>query len=402
MMVPKKSLFLVSAALLFAGAATAQSQDSKTSFRRYTGPLNTVDLDLESGVITRGPVVQDRVGGTTSTMPNIDLGGFVGADTGSCSCEWYDAGVKNGGQSSYVSGFIFAYCSAATDPLSGGPGGSASLFFNEGYTLGANGPGNGANGTDLARVILTGLPANTACSSFFGGFRCFFITIRFTNSFSLPDGNIGYGWKFLDQGTPGVLAKTFPFLSCVESCTGMGPDGIGMVDMVDQYCPPGFLNATFSFGTTPSGGYFTSISMDIREAVSTGLLASASYVTSNSGLMTDNAIPLGTGPLIGSSVAAYGIQIGCGAATINGVYRIDIRPGLVPAGIGTGFGLLAAVGPVLQKFTGAHSMNNQNTPTIALPKDVTFACLPYTNQGWCQSSPKGILTNAYRETIGVP
>ena len=47
-------------------------------------------------------------------------------------------------------------------------------------------------------------------------------------------------------------------------------------------------------------------------------------------------------------------------------------------------------------------MNSIATPSIPLPKDLTFACLPYTNQGWCQSSPKGILTNAWRETIGVP
>jgi hypothetical protein len=402
MMVPKKSLFLAGVAVLFASAATAQSQGEKTSFRRYTGPLTTVDLDLESGVITRGPVVQQRVGGTSSVFSNIDLGGFVGADTGSCACEWYDAGVKNGGASTYVSGFVFAYCSSATDPISGGPGGSASMFFNSGYTLGANGAGMPANGTDLARVLVTGLPANTACSSFFGGFRCFFITIRFAATFCLPDGNIGYGWKFIDMGTPGVLAKTFPFLSCVQSCTGPGPDGLGMVDMVDQYCPPGFLLSTFSFGTTANGSYFTSVSMDIREAASTGALANAAYVTSNSAILADNGGTLGVGPNIGDGAQPYGIQIGCGAATTSGLYRIDVRPGLVPAGLSTGFGLLAAAGPVLQKFTGMHSQNVQFTPTIPLPKDVSFACLPFTNQGWCQSSPKGILSSALRQTVGVP
>ena len=255
---------------------------------------------------------------------------------------------------------------------------------------------------DLARVLVTGLPANTACSSFFGGFRCFFITIRFAATFCLPDGAVGYGWKFVDQGTPGVLAKTFPFLSCVTSCTGPGPDGLGTVDMVDQYCPPGFLLATFSFGTTPNGGYFTSVSMDIREAASTGALTSAQYVTTNNAIMIDFGGTLGVGPVIGSGTEPYGVQMGCGSASVAGLYRIDIRPGLIPAGVSTGFGLLAAAGPVLQKFTGAHSMNAVFTPTIPLPKDVTFACLPYTNQGWCQSSPKGILSSALRETIGVP
>jgi len=74
----------------------------------------------------------------------------------------------------------------------------------------------------------------------------------------------------------------------------------------------------------------------------------------------------------------------------------------VAAGVPTGFGLLAAVGAVLQKFTGAHARDTVSTPTLPVPKDVSFACMAYTNQGWCQSRPRGILSNALRETIGVP
>jgi hypothetical protein len=401
-MVPKKCLLLVSVALLFAGSAAAQAQGQKTSYRRYTGPLRSVTLDLESGVITRGPVVQDRQGSTVTTFGNNDLGGFVGADTGSCACEWYDAGVKSGGQSTFVSGFAFTYCSAALDVASSGNGGSAVISFISGYTLG--GSGGAPNGTELARLSLSGLPANTAASSFFGGFRCYFITIGFGATFCLPDGPIGYGWKFVDLGSAGPLAATWPYLSCVQSCTGPGgPDGLGMVDMIDQYCPPGTLLSTFSFGTlSTGGGYFTSISMDIREAVSTGALPSALFVTTNSAILFDNGGTIGLGPNIGDGAEPYAVQLGCGAATVTGLYRIDIRPGLVAGGIPTGFGLLAVSGPVLQKFTGSHAQNVVFTPTVPLPKDVTFACLSYTNQGWCQSSPKGILSGALRETIGVP
>ena len=38
---------------------------------------------------------------------------------------------------------------------------------------------------------------------------------------------------------------------------------------------------------------------------------------------------------------------------------------------------------------------------VTLPKDLTFACLAYTPQGWCQDSPRGFLSSALRETIGV-
>jgi hypothetical protein len=400
MMVPKKSLFLAGFALLFAGMVSAQAQvDKKTTFRRYTGPLNSVDLDLESGVITRGPVVHDRAVVTCDTFLNTDLGGFVGVDSGSCACEWYDAGTKNGGKSTYVSGFRFAYCSAALDTLSGGPGGAATLFFNSGYTLGANGPGQPANGTDVARIALTGLPANTA-SSFFGGFQCYFITVRFAATFCLADGNIGYGWKFADLGTDGVLGKTFPFLSCVTSCTGPGPDGQGMVDMVDQYCPPGFLNQTFSFGTTPNGGYFTSVSMQIREATSNGPIANATFCATNPATLADSGGQIGFGPNIGDENNRYRMTITCPNA--NGQFVVVIRFGNNPAGP------VCAVGPKLGKFAGALSGGVGNTPTgppggnpgALLPKFLPFACIPYTNQGVCL--PGKTLSNAVRETIGIP
>lgn len=153
---------------------------------------------------------------------------------------------------------------------------------------------------------------------------------------------------FLDMGVPGVLAQTFPFLSCVRSCTGLGPDGEFMVDQ-----------------------------------------------------WTSSA-RLGVGPSIGDPNEPYGVQIGCGAATVSGIHRIDLRPGLVPSGVATGFGMLAVSGRLLRKFTGGHSRNVQFSPTIALPKDASLACLSYTTQGWCQSSPTGLLTSALRETVGVP
>ena len=133
-----------------------------------------------------------------------------------------------------------------------------------------------------------------------------------------------------------------------------------------------------------------------------GALPSASYVLANPATLTDHAGSLGLGPALGDPGEPYGVSLDCSAATVAGVYRIDIRPGLAAGGVPTSFGLLAAVGPVLQKFTGVHALGNVSTPTVPVPKDVSFACFAYTNQGWCQSSPRGILSNALRETIGVP
>src|SRR5262249_47618357 len=187
------------------------------------------------------------------------------------------------------------YCSAMATVRSGGPGGSVKLGFYEGYLA-----GGGAPTTAVALFTLTGLPANSGSSSFFGGFSCFFIRVRFTNLIAFRDGPIGYSWKFLDVGTTGTLAGTWPFLACVGSCSGFtgGPGCIGMTDVIDEYCPPGTLRSTFTFGT--ASGSFTSISMDIREATD---LASSS--TSYNATLTPNGDTLAaTNAIIGTTWTA--------------------------------------------------------------------------------------------------
>ena len=263
MMVPKKSLILAGAALaLFGASANAQSQASGKVFSRYNKPLKSVSLDLKTGSITHQPAVRNRAASTTVDFNNNDLGGFVGVDTGNGFCEWFDAAVKGfaGNGSDLMNNIVFAYCSAMLAPGSGGPGGSVKLGFYEGYTW-----FGGAPTTTVAAFTLNGLPANTGSSSFFGGFRCFFIQVTFTNMVAFADGPIGYSWKFLDVGTSGVLGGTWPFLSCVVSCSGAVTqvDAQGMTDILDEYCPPGNRLATFTFGTT--SGSWTSMSMDVRE-----------------------------------------------------------------------------------------------------------------------------------------
>jgi hypothetical protein len=304
MMVPKKSLILAGAALALFGAATsAQSQSGKV-FARYNKPLKSATLDLSTGTITRGPVVSNRVGTTVTDFDNNDLGGFVGVDTGNGFCKWIDAASKGTGagrtagvvnNSDLMNSVVFAYCSAKLTVNSGGPGGSVGLSFYEGYTL-----GGGAATTGVANFTLTGLPANTGSSSFFGGFRCLFIRVFFANLVCFADGAMGYGWKFIDNGTGtlnpigAILGGTWPFLSCTVSCSAaiLQTDLQGMTDVVDEYCPPGYLLATFTFGTT--SGSFTSFSMSVEEVVDvTGTISTCAGIPANPDVLTSNAAIVG-------------------------------------------------------------------------------------------------------------
>ena len=245
---------------------------------RYNKPLKSATLDLATGTITRGPTIVNRGSSpTTTSFDNIDLSGFTGVDTGGGFCKWFDAAVKgtyagrtlgNPEGSERMNSIVFAYCSAKLTPGSGGPGGSMGLGFYEGYTV-----FGGAPTTAVAAFTLSGLPGNSASSSFFGGSKCFFIRVNFSPTLAFADGAIGYSWTFLDNGTGAlnpqgaIMAGTWPFLSCVTSCSGaiLQVDQQGMTDVIDEYCPPGLLLATFTFGTT--SGSFTSMSMAIQECI---------------------------------------------------------------------------------------------------------------------------------------
>src|SRR6185295_9514665 len=152
-------------------------------------------LDLGTGVYTRGPSVRNRGGSTVADFQNLDAFdgsgfGWLSVDTGAGSCRWFSAAAKGNGvnqstnASDLMTDAVFFYCSNALDTNSGGAGGSVTLGFYEGYTV-----FGGAATTAAAVVALTGMPANTAQGSFFSaGAGCFGLRVIFPTLVAFADG----------------------------------------------------------------------------------------------------------------------------------------------------------------------------------------------------------------------
>jgi hypothetical protein len=416
MMVPKRSLLVASAALLCLGTASAQNSHTQ-KVRRVTKPLIQADLDLSTGKYTIGSKVNQKGApqfNTSRSLSNVDFAGFVGID--SVQCEWFDEATKGaqfGGKSEVMTSFLFAYCSSALATQSGGVGGSATVSFVEGYTTPAIGGPRPAFNTRTAVYNLSGLPANTGSSSFFGGFNCFFLRVRtatqapnpqtsFDGGQCLADGTLGWSWDFRDLSNFAPLAHTFPFLACVTSCSGVGPDGAAMTDGVDQYCgnfpnnPPFNLKASFTFGTVTT---YTSVNMEVREA---NALTGASTLYNPTG-------PGGTNPAVLTSELTpkvnqlWRVALDCSAGTkALAVFVVELKPGPPPPPALSPFGtgnLLVALSPT-KLFFKTKNMAGIAKQAAPLPCDLQFLNACYEVQGLCASAPKGFFTNALRETVG--
>jgi len=393
----------LAAGLLIAASGTHAGQSTRARFLRHARPLKTAHLDLATGTITRGPAVRERAATTIADFNNLDLAGFVATDTGGGTCEWIDAATKGfaGNASDLVTNVTFAYCSVVLDPASGGPGGSVLLGFYEGYTVGGPAPT-----TSVALFNLTGLPGNTGSSSytaltqFTGSVLCYWFDLDLATSLSFADGPIGYSWRFVDVGTTNVLAGTFPYLSCVQSCLSSGPDAQGMVDLLDQYSPPGALRSTFSFGSFPSGGFqfFTSISMKIGELVQTEAVATS---WNGQGINTD---VLSTGAIVmgGSWEAAIALGHAHGA---SGPTSLRVRTACIngpnlTSPTGHPFEVLIT-GPVSLTWTDVHDATSADfEPDFAVPNDPALQGLVWAAQGTVLGGGRADLTSARCGTIG--
>jgi len=331
--------------------------------------MRTHVLDLATGTLSRGASVSNRSANTVVDFYNNDLSGFVGVDSGNGFCEWFDADIKGfaGNQSDLMSEIVFAYCSAKLSASSGGPGGSVRLGFYEGYTW-----GGGAATTAVAAFTLTGLPANTASSSFFNGYRCFFVQVEFATLIPFADGPIGYSWRFLDLGTTGIFAGTWPFLACRTSCSATLPPTI---DVIDRYCPPGTLVSSFTFGTT--SGNYSSMSMEIREAAD----LAATITPYNSTTAPNSDLLSASLSIIGRDWTFFLTRSPASAA---GTFVVSLRPNRIalPGGVPAPSpvqGRLLVSGPVVGQFSGTHD-GLTGTVTVPVPAQLGYLCQHFAAQ----------------------
>jgi hypothetical protein len=432
MMVPKKSLILAGAALAVLGAtAGAQSQKAKL-FKRAGGSVRQAHLDLGTGTYTRGPIVNQRgIGTTNGGFRHIDAFdgsgfGWLSVDTGAGACRWFNPASKglNIHQApipnpKWMTDIVFFYCSNALDVSSGGVGGSVNISFYEGYTV-----FGGTPTTTAAVVQLTELPANTSDGSFFSaGAGCYGIRITFTNLVAFRDCMfMGYSWEYADVGTDGILGNTYPFISCVVSCSGLniingsaggagiqglglGDDGQGSLDVIDQFCtiPAGTVTATFTFGTVAppfAPTTRTSVNMEIWQKIPL-----ATTNVNYNALTTPNADTLSaTKASLGATwTATFTRAAGTGGAALITVKaaRHPLPNGGNPTGPVTGRVLTAGV--LLITLPSATIVGTTATAATAVPLDPIFCNLHFAAQARRSGgSPGGlVLSSGVEGTIGT-
>jgi len=394
--------------LCLAARAAAQSSERHTAFSRVRNPLRSATLDLATGTITRGPASANRGGTTIADFQNVDLNGFIGVDTGGGACKWFTAGLKGSGSnqssnaSDLMSSVVFAYCSNALDTTSGGPGGSATLGFYEGYTL-----GGGAPTTAVAVLTLTGLPANSIFCSFFGR-ACYLLTVNFGTLVAFRDSGpggprgIGYSWTFDDLDCGGVWAATYPFFACIASCSGTvgGVDGQGQTDFIDQYCPPGAaVPSTFTFGTTnPAWAPQTwmSVNMRIQEAADR-LATTFDY---NAALTPNGDTLTATTALIGGTWTA---TLTRAAPSVPASFVVRVRTqrslpnGTSASPPATGRVLIA--GPLLAQLAGTHD-GSTGAVSVAVPLQLGFCGVGFAAQATTFGGSVA-LSSAVAGTVGT-
>jgi len=362
--------------------------------RAISGEQQRVTVDLATGAMTRGPVVQLRSASTCVSLNNLDLSGFISTDTGSCAVEWVTQATKSAGKSGLVTGFEFAYASKSRDVANGGLGGQVQISFREGYLKGSVNAA-GPTGTEVASFIFTGLPSTTSCSDFSDLTTVpvqGIVRAIITPPMALADGNIGWVWKFIDAQGSDLQAKTFPQLACIDNCNSGGPDAEGMTSSIDRYRGGVYLDTVaIPFATNAS-----SVSMAFLELPT---IPGQSVVVTGTGV----------NPLILSSTSPpeisnlWGVSVDCAGANParTAIFRIGFT-GIIPP-TPTSFGeLLVMLGGAFgTNFLLPHNGGVANLQ-IPLPNDPNLVCLSYGVQALCGDTPRGYLSNALKETIGTP
>ena len=434
MMVPKKSLFFAGATLLCMSSAFAQSAQTKKARRVSNKVMNTVGVDLQTGVITRGPAIKQKSAGpgatTALSVNNLDFGGFIGIDSGQNGlngpCEWYSSVLKGfgntGGLSLYVSNVVFAYCGIAKDVISGGPGTRVTFNFWDGFSNGSASTA-GVQGTNVGSATVTGLPGHTGTTAWLiNGFAVCVVNLVNLNvaggaPICLPDSNVAISYLFDDVDSLGVLGNTSTFLSCTTSCSAAPflPNNVldqtGMNDYIDNYCGGSFLTS-FSFVTgTFFTVSFTSLSFGLGEFnVVDASDSKVSLNTAGGATCNTSTLDFLTFPFVGAP--NWNTTVNCGtipgALTAVFVSFAETSPGAcISDKTGTFFCNPALGARALTAFGFRAGPDiTINVAPFGVPKDCNFIGVNLCAQAYCANSmavPSGQtrLSNGGRVTVGT-
>jgi hypothetical protein len=228
---------------------------------------------------------------------------------------------------------------------------------------------------------------------------------------------MGYSYNFTDVGTDGLYGNTYPFISCVVSCsglnlaaagsaggagtaTGLSEDGQGMLDVMDQFCTTPAVANTFTFGTVAppwAPTTRTSVSMQVQEA---GDLATTNV--NYNAATTPNADTLSaTKANLGSTWTATWTRSPASAA---GSLLVTVRRARTPLPNGTNptppvTGRVLIAGTLLSTISGSHN-GTTGSVTAAVPLSFAFCNFHFAAQA--RGSGGGFkLSSGVEGTVGT-
>ncbi|MFT5463314.1 MAG: hypothetical protein ACI8QS_002200, partial [Planctomycetota bacterium] len=214
--------------------------------------------------------------------------------------------------SDIVSEFVIGYSTLDLDPSLGGPGGSLSIAFYEGY----EGPcdvGLGAAVNEVAVFEMSGLPGYDGT----GLPRGYFLTIdlRGGSEFVLPEGPFGFGQRYDQVNKPTTSGLVQSFAGSPDGDM-FNPDGNGMVTGLDLFQPDaatGLCQGSFVVGFDnnnglPVGSHYLLLRKVNAEA---GNPASA-FVRNDAGNQNPSILFAGGVPIIGEDFSLIAVSAGSG------------------------------------------------------------------------------------------
>lgn len=213
-----------------------------------------------------------------------------------------------------------------------------------------------------------------------------------------------YGWDIKTEMDMGASISTA--LTRVESMNSDG-DPCRETNLAEILLDtqPGWTNGpnntTYSGGGTPSTGQTTPASVSgLLDPCFPNVVANGSGA--NPVVLTDSGGDPNLSPRLNSVTEPFAVSLDCSGAQANGVYLVQINPGLRAVPVTLSVGELLCSGPLLIRFQGVHARNIVQVGPVSIPNDPSFIGLSYCVQGFVGDPVGGgFLTNALQQTIGT-